>query len=310
MGLKSFPDEEKLRFIIGMLIKGKSDRYIQDMLSKTVPYESPPGEKFIYGKIGDRTLYNIRSVYRVSKELLGPLFERVNDPSVQKAKDEHLTEMGSLIECWRNVLVTPTMDQIFERTLLSMREAEKLSLFACLREHIPNQELWITYNRYIKMSEQYLHGVLSLENTTLNDICKWRGVEEVTDIAFHPIFQRVIATSKGIDAYEHKFNETPASTEGTYWMAADGCDVLRAKGTEGLQKRYARYSREMSKSSAVAKIIKRYTKILKLENRLKQYLEDVLHRRDYVFHSCAICPDSLEIGRTGSPPHVTDNTHT
>lgn len=258
--------------------------------------------------VGSRTLLHIRSIFHITKVLLEPRFVLLNDPSVQKAKDEHLDELRSLIEYWRNILVTPTMDQVHQGSLQSMREAEKLPLFTRLKEHLPHEELWITYNKYNEMSDLYLRDVQSLGNTILNAIRKWKGVQEVTDIAFRPIFQHIIATGKGNDTYSHRFTEIPASPEGACWLAVNGYDVLRAKGTESLQKRYARYSWKLVNSSAVAEIILRYTEIIKLENRLKQYLEDVLLRRDYVFHSCAICPDGLEIGRTGSRSHVPDNT--
>jgi len=300
MGQKAFPDDKKLQFIIAQLIDNRSDNEIQEALESNGPAgEIPRGKHGAFGAVGSRTLLHIRSIFYITKVLLEPRFVLLNDPSIRKAKVEHLDEIRRLIEYWRNILVTPTMDQVHQGSLKSTREAEKLPLFTRLTEHLPYEELWITYNKYNEMSDLYLRNVQSLGNTIMNTIRKWRGVKEVTDIAFRPIFQHIIATGKGKDTYKHRFTEIPASTEGTFWMATDGCDVLRAKGTESLQKRYVQYSQELVNSSAGAEIITRYTEILKFENRLRQYLEDALIRRDYLFHSCAVCPDVLEIGRNG-----------
>lgn len=308
MGQKAFPDAKKLRFIIAQLIEGKSDNDIQEALESYGPAGAiPRGKPGIYGAVGSRTLLHVRSIYHIAKELLEPRFVRINDSSVQKAKDEHLAELKNLMEGWRDALRTPAIDEVYQGTVRSTREIEKQPLFPYLKEHLPSHELWQIYGQYTRGLESYLVGSRALNNWILNDIRKWLGVEDITANAARPILRRVRAEKQSGAQYEHDFAIRSKSRSNVDWMFVDGYKVLRTENKTLLKEQLSKYSDELMSSNAVSNLVKTHAEVLELEGKIKKCLDGVLFARDYVISFCSICPDIVRIPRTEFAPDAPDS---
>lgn len=71
MGQRSFPREDKLRFIIERINSGASDAEIQEDLVKYGPSgRVSPGQFGAFGEVGIRTIRNIRETYEISREVI------------------------------------------------------------------------------------------------------------------------------------------------------------------------------------------------------------------------------------------------
>jgi len=102
MGQRPFPREASLRFIIQRIGEGATDAEIQeDLLMHGPSGKMSYNEYGVFGRVGIRTLRNIRQVYGVAKEL-GATQAKEQDLTLEKAKAQHLDQIQALVQKWSN----------------------------------------------------------------------------------------------------------------------------------------------------------------------------------------------------------------
>ena len=168
---------------------------------------------------------------------------------------EHLAEIRTTVEQWKNSLEMPWFGTISFET--GSRPAEGLEhnpLFSSLREHLPFTSLWRDYSSWTDKVEKYI------------DSCK-RLLEETQQ-------------------------EAKSSSDPEIRKIAD--DIGKASTTNALA--LVQPLHEMMgeyKTKAESQLAALSDEIRALADKLRDSLQEILLRRDYIVYTCKLCPGQL-----------------
>ena len=172
---------------------------------------------------------------------------------------QHLAEIRSIIEQWKNSLETPWFGTIsFETVSRPTGGLERNPLFSSLRAHLPFPSLWRDYATWTDKVEDYI------------DSCKSLLKE---------------ARKKAENSRDPEINK----------IADDigSADTARALAlTKPLHEMMKGY-----RAKAESQLTPLSDEIRALRDKLTDSLQEILVRRDYIVYSCKLCPGQTRLLR-------------
>jgi len=216
------------------------------------------------------------------------------DPAVAKAKEEHLTEVRSLIEQLKTALVTPQIHDVWLGIVSPIHAIESDPLFRSLKKHLPSKILWKDYSSYNKKMTQYLVSYNSLSKEISEIVGKWPGVKEVTRDAARPILAQISRKVQGEEPKAYEFGKSLlAGSDDEYLIVYGGVypgpHVLLAKDTVPCRELYQTLSNEVLAGKPAADLITLFSELKDLGQKICDYLQKILLMRDYINYTCGLC---------------------
>lgn len=267
----------------------------------------------------------LRNDYEKLKELAkqsGQVLQGM-DPIVAKAQEEHLSEIRSLIEKWKERLHTMTirnaclsdpnsvvipLELLLEQYQSHTYNVEINPLFGSLKEHLPFPMLWQDYSAWLKNEFDYFHNCESLTKQIADRITRCQEVLMLGKDFVGPIIDCVNTTVLGYDN-PGLFNfrsESRTNIEDELGDIIPHCEVLFVNGH--WQVLYAQDALACSESyraicdyfmdsEIVTNVITLFKECKALEARAQEALQEILLRRDYINYNCRLCPAQLKPSR-------------
>lgn len=300
MGQKPFPRGEKLSFIIRRLSEGTTDSEIQDDLDNygaegKVPLDKPGA----FLRVGPRTLDNIKAVYKAAEEILKDRLRRESDPALQKAQEEHLDEISSLISEWKAAIKTSRIDEVYlheDSAPWAETWIEKNLLFKAVKEHLPFESLWSSYSKWKIAETQYrdagrklrqrirqaltLPGRIadSFEQQIMRNVERKRLGQNIEQLEF---WAREYNVKSGLTVKEFFVNRFRTVEE----------IPIEANISE-YEKKYQEIHDEVLRKE-FAPLKRLSDNATGLQSGIQPALQEILLRRDYIRYNCTLCPMNL-----------------
>ncbi len=232
----------------------------------------------------------------------------VNLEILKDAKANHLAEIRTLIEKWQLTLVTPQIYEVYQGTLLPMRDVEAHPLFGSLREHLPFPTLWRDYSIFSSKISQYLEACKKLRE----EIRESWVIQDTELASFEEPILRLIAGKDKELRYELYIATGHELKQFKYQvLVVNATDVVRGRESAGQQFKklnheqcsketlpteYQKVADNISKIYA-SQTAKLFETLRKLETKLNKSLQEILLRHDHIMYTCKLCPGQPRLSR-------------
>jgi hypothetical protein len=218
--------------------------------------------------------------------------------ALQKALEEHLDEIRSLIEQWKNNLNAPLIFQVYLDASHSMSVIEGNPLFGCLKKHLPFGSLWQDYSIWKNRVDDYLKCCKRLIREIKEEGKNWQNVIRIANGFHEPILRRLsdIALGneerehciKAVISYESMGAERHLADHGM--LIVDDIEVLEANEPLTYKRQYILASDHFSHSVEASNLITLFKELKDLETKILGFLQQTQLRRDYIMYTCNLCP--------------------
>jgi hypothetical protein len=301
MGQGQSPTSEELGFIYGLLCDGWSDadviRHYEELRRKgqlgSLPFRSDV-----------RFIRQRRKEYEASRAVLETTLKREADPSLAKAREEHLAEVRGLIEEWREKLnLAPTVEEVMycaaeERyrwiELYMAEGAISGPLPQCLREHLPFPTLWQSLSELVDDKfPEYVKACHSLARETTE---QRQTLGQLQTLVYfeRPFLELVSKKQLGETDPEYLAIKWEEHGDLLCIKAHDnGIErwiVLEAQNPLDYVQPYEAMCARLQDSQLYANVLSLSKEIDSLVGHMMESLNEIVIRRDYVIHTCRLCP--------------------
>lgn len=301
MGKQPGPSPEELEFISERFTRGLSDREVLDEMQDTeFPVRNP------------RFIRDRRKAFNAARKVLEITLKQQTDPVLVKAKEEHFAEIRRLIEEWRDDVQTPRVDEMsltregYLKVLFSKLEYQINPLFRCLDEHLPFPILWQNHSLWLDKIPDYFDSCKSLIKEIAEDdrVVKW--LEEYPKweehVVVEPVLRCISDRALGKES-ELLNNPNPDTGELEPFM-----EFTSKSGSEKFIERKSRTRKTVQmtvehinfvdpaictyylNSQEAAHIVSLFIEMRDLELKIRESLNEILIKRDYIIHTCKLCP--------------------
>lgn len=221
---------------------------------------------------------------------------------IKESLRDHLAEVRTLIEDWSAGIKAPSPPS-FDRYPLSAAEAkEQVRLFEGIREHLPLPELWRSYQALKLKWNEYITTCKDLHKQVVNNAKKKWGLSLLEKNEQRPGLTALFSWDTleyAIKAAMGDFQTgtlryaagpvNPQAPEIEYLMCNDRV-ILYAKDAGRYAEEHRLMITEWARSEKVVALAKLLAELHDLGKRIRDTLEEALLRRDYILHSCRLCP--------------------
>jgi len=226
------------RMLLDMEEKGLSDKEIREK----------------YGIADNRTLRKHLGLAEREREVREARIKILADNQA-----EHLAEIRTTIEQWKNSLETPWFGTIsFETGSRPTGGLEHNPLFNSLREHLPFPTLWRDYSIWADKVENYIDSCKGLLEETRKEANK----------SSDPEIKKIASDIGSVHTAEA---------------------LALTKPLHEMMKRY--------KVKAESQLTALSDEIRALGDKLRDSLQEILLRRDYIVYTCKLCPGQARLLR-------------
>ena len=207
----------------------------------------------------------------------------------------HYAEIRALIDQWKNTPRTPRPDEVYPGTVSPVDTIKANPIFISLRDHLPFPVLWKTHLVYVKKLDDYIAGCNKLRKEVEKKVKSWNGVEDVLENVAQPIL-RIIAEGESaikLKPYEFKPSEQSNYPDKTVINVEDLPIFTVSKETDPayIKKQYQDYSQTLLAGETGTNLVALFSELKNdLEPKIKDSLQEILLRRDYIMYTCKLCP--------------------
>lgn len=168
-------------------------------------------------------------------------------------------------------------------------------IFLSLRDHLPFPALWKNHLAYVKKLDDYIAGCNNLRKEVAKKVKNWNGVEDVLENAAQPILRDIAEGESAIKfkPYEFKPSEQSNYPDKTMINAEDMpiFTVLKETDFAPIKKQYLDYSEALLAGETGTNLVALFGELKNdLEPKIKDSLQEILLRRDYIMYTCKLCP--------------------
>ena len=195
----------------------------------------------------------------------------------------------NLIEGWKDALKTPRIDEVSLQTTRPTRSIEANLLFECLKQHLPYQTLWKDYSSWVDRFEDYLSSSKSLIKKMSEDPNVMHVLGQVTvkvNITASDFLKKMLwplaewsrLDKEGVplDSMRKLFLELVLDDSG------DVLDLMFDLENVLFE--------EYWHSELGMHLVNLFDELRTLEIRIHKSLDEILTKRDYIAHTCQLCP--------------------
>ncbi len=252
--------------------------------------ESTSDLKRTFGIKDDRTLF--RHLKLAEQEEQSRL---VKVEIIKDALLGHHAEIRVLIDQWKNTPRTPRPDEVYPRTISPMDTIKANPIFIPLRDHLPFPTLWHNYSAYVKKLDDYIDGCKKLRKEVEKAVKKWSGVEDVLENVAQPILRKISEgeSANNLKPHEFKLSEHSNYPDKTTIYAEDMPIFTVSKKTDPahILKQYQDHSEALLAGETGTNLLALFGELKNdLEPKIKDSLQEILLRRDYIMYTCRLCP--------------------
>ena len=207
----------------------------------------------------------------------------------------HHAEIRALIDQWKNNFKTPRPDEVYPVTLSHVDTIKASPIFFSLKDHLPFPTLWRNHLVYVKKLDDYIAGCKNLRVEVTEKVKNWNGVKDVLENVAQPILSKIAegeSTNK-IKPYEFKLSEHSNYPDKTMINAEDIPVFTISEETDSayIEKQYQDYSEALLAGETGTNLVALFSDLKNgLEPKIKDSLQDILLRRDYIMYTCKLCP--------------------
>lgn len=238
------------------------------------------------------------------------------DRLIDKAQEEHLAEIRSLLEKWLSLLEIKTVSQLrtygmdvqpgncsFFKDWFAIHDmlADPLFKFS-FKSHIQFDELWDNFSQWVPALDEYVNAGdnlwISLQKVE-EEAYDWPDVHHVYVNSFKvPILNLIGLGQKAgriPTTVKHDFTySVVADDEGNetdmHELGVREFGILVTSDVTSSSRKYQEVTIQLINSEASLKVIEMYTLLTNITNKLKEAIQKSLLGRMYVKHTCSICP--------------------
>jgi len=207
----------------------------------------------------------------------------------------HHAEIRALIDQWKNNCRTPRPDEVYPGTSSPMDTIKANPIFISLRDHLPFPTLWNNHLVYVKKLDDYIAGCNNLREEVAKKVENWNGVKDVLENVAQPILRQIAEGESAIKLkpYEFKPSEQSNYPDKTV-INAEGIPIFTvSKETDSayIEKQYQDYSETLLVGETGTNLVALFSELKNdLEPKIKDSLQEILLRRDYIMYTCKLCP--------------------
>ncbi len=252
--------------------------------------ESNSDLKTKFGIKDDRTLFRHLKLAEQEEQSRVVKVEIIKDALLA-----HHAEIRALIDQWKNNFKTPRPDEVYPGTSSPMDTIRANPIFISLRDHLPFPTLWKNHLVYVKKLDDYIAGCNNLRGEVARKVKNWNGIKDVLENVAQPIL-RIIAEGESaikLKPYEFKPSEQSNYPDKTV-INADGIPILTISkeiGSAHIEKQYQDYSDALLAGETGINLVALFSELKSdLEPKIKDSLQEILLRRDYIMYTCKLCP--------------------
>jgi hypothetical protein len=190
-------------------------------------------------------------------------------------------------------------------------------MFACLKEHIPIDELWHKYQQWSNNYVEYVGLLYRIRYNMLDEVhnfikSKDLGIlhecegfyELVLDcIQYINVWKDILAGRPHDDRRDiidcqpsrykpRRFEYRVLGETGRQTLMANGYRVLEARDALATVESFQSFADSFLSSKEVTRLRKIYCKLRDLESSIQSSLDEILIRQDYISHTCRLCPST------------------
>ncbi len=214
---------------------------------------------------------------------------------IKDALLDHYAEIRVLIEQWKNTPRTPRPDEVYPGTLSPVDTIKANPNFISRRDHLPFPTLWKTHLVYVKKLDDYIAGCNKLREEVAKKAKNWNEVKDVLENVAQPILGKMAEGESAIrlKPYEFKLSEHSNYPDKSV-INADGIPIFTVpKGTDSayIENQYQDYTEALLAGETGIKLVALFSELKNdLEPKIKDSLQEILLRRDYIMYTCKLCP--------------------
>jgi len=207
----------------------------------------------------------------------------------------HHAEIRTLIDQWKTNFRTPRPDEVYPGTISHMDTIKANPIFISLRDHLPFPTLWNNHLVYVKKLDDYIVRCNNLREEVAEEVKNWKEVEDVLENAAQPILRDIAEGEPAIERkpYEFKLSEQSNYPDKTVINAEDMPIFTVSKETDPtpIEKQYQDYSEILLAGETGTNLVALFIELKNdLEPKIKDSLQEILLRRDYIMYTCKLCP--------------------
>lgn len=220
-----------------------------------------------------------------------------SDPSIVKAREEHLSEIRALIEKLRSFqLVFMDRTQVYvNRTGDDQTEVEALEnepLYACLKEHIPIHALWEDYSIWRDCWALYRDECIKFCGVINEEVKKMREWPGVLSIHEQEIFLCIEEIINDDDIGPIRFSKSFPWIRGKRETLLANMNAILVTEIDAFtyKDKYREMVQRVVNSAELESVRDRYEKAVAAKNKVDICLDEILLGRKYIRHTCRLCP--------------------
>lgn len=254
-----------------------------------------------FGFIDSRTLKRHLRLAEQEQEARVAKIEIIKD-----ALAGHLAEVRNLTEQLQGVVTVPHVYEASHDVFSQIMRIEVHPLFDALKEHVPSSILWRSYANWRSSLKTYTDDCERLKREIEKETEKWEKVRRLTETFSEPILKRLHERIVGHEpnTYAHKFEKrTEYINVGGKPIAefeilvVDESKTVEANDALAYRAQYQALSDQVVNSEESSNVINLYNSLIALRLRIKEVLQQVLLRRDYIMQTCNLCPGQVKLIR-------------
>jgi len=252
--------------------------------------ESNSDLKRKFGIKDDRTLFRHLKLAEQEEQSKVVKVEIIKDALLA-----HYAEIRALIDQWKNTPRTPRPDEVYPGTISPVDTIKANPIFISLRDHLPFPTLWRNHLVYVKKLDDYIAGCNNLREEVAKKVKNWNGVKDVLENVAQPILREIAEgeSDNKLKPYEFKPSEQSNYPDKTV-INAEGISIFTvSKETDSvyIEKQYQDYSEALLAGETGTNLVALFSELKNdLELKIKDSLQEILLRRDYIMYTCKLCP--------------------
>ena len=160
---------------------------------------------------------------------------------------------------------------------------------------MPFPTLWRNYLVYVKKLDDYIAGCNNLREEVAKKVKNWNEVKDVLEnVAQHIL--RIIAEGESaikLKSYEFKLSKQSNYPGKTMLNAEDISIITISEESDPayVEKQYQDYSKALLTGEIGTNLAVLFSELKNdLEPKIKDSLQEILLRRDYIMYTCKLCP--------------------
>lgn len=220
---------------------------------------------------------------------------------IKESLRDHMAEVRSLIETWSSCIKAPSPPSSSRYPLSGAEQTEQNRLFEGIRQHLPFPELWKSYQTFKEKWDEYLSTCEQVHCQVVEEANTEWGLDLLETEEFVPrltsafsweTLDRAIKLATGIKIRKPQYLAALLPPESNIqYLTCDGRVILYYAGdAQCFADKHWTMIGEWGQYEKVANLVRVLEELRSLAEKIYGILEEALLRRDYILHTCRLCP--------------------